>query len=296
MSNNEESGEFEQVAFKATMPYKGSTREELLENTVEESTDEKIPDKVSEEPASQEVPKKASFEDKALATGRWKPKDQFEGDPDDWRPAKEWLERGELLEHIHELKRQTKEQKEALDYVMEGTKKIEEQTRANVLAELEAKQARAAEVGDVQGVKEATKELLEAYKAPAPSTPAVEIAPEVKEFTHRNASWFNNNTPENSAMMHYVIAREKEINAAAPSLHVKDVITLIESEVRSKFPEKFVSHIPSSPVAAPTAKHATKGEKVDLRTLPPFHRARIQSLLRIDKNYDVSKYLKLIKE
>ena len=55
-----------------------------------------------------EQPKVDPYEDKARATG-WRPLEEFEGDPETWVDAKEFLGRAPLFDKI---KHQTKKQKE----------------------------------------------------------------------------------------------------------------------------------------------------------------------------------------
>lgn len=60
-----------------------------------------------------ETPELSPTEQKALEQG-WVPKDQWKGDPDEWRPAREFVERGELYKSIHELKKKDKQREAAV--------------------------------------------------------------------------------------------------------------------------------------------------------------------------------------
>ena len=48
------------------------------------------------------TPQVDSYEDEARNQG-WKPKDEYEGDPTKWRPAKDFVERGELFGKIDHM-------------------------------------------------------------------------------------------------------------------------------------------------------------------------------------------------
>ena len=63
------------------------------------------------------------YESEAREQG-WKPKEEYEGDPEKWRPAKEFVERGELFGKIDVLGRELKETKKALKLLQEHNSKI----------------------------------------------------------------------------------------------------------------------------------------------------------------------------
>ena len=53
-----------------------------------------------------------AIEQRALDQG-WVPKDEWAGEPDDWRPAREFLDRGELFKKIDDQNRTIKDLKRA---------------------------------------------------------------------------------------------------------------------------------------------------------------------------------------
>ena len=53
------------------------------------------------------------YESQAREQG-WKPKEEYEGDPNKWRPAKEFVERGELFTKIDSMGKELKETRKAL--------------------------------------------------------------------------------------------------------------------------------------------------------------------------------------
>src|SRR5574343_553334 len=77
------------------------------------------------------------FEEQAREQG-WKPKEEYEGDPNKWKPAKEFVERGELFGKIDTLGRELKETKKALKMLQEHNAKIKETEYARAVSELKA--------------------------------------------------------------------------------------------------------------------------------------------------------------
>ena len=64
-----------------------------------------------------------TLEDKALDKG-WRPEDEWTGEPDQWRPAKEFLDRGELMDRISDQTRQLRGQKDELAKVQTALKEM----------------------------------------------------------------------------------------------------------------------------------------------------------------------------
>ena len=76
---------------------------------------ENTPEPIEQEVQPQAEPKQyTAVEQRALDQG-WVPQDEWQGDPDDWRPAKEFIDRGELFRKIDELKNENKRIKQGVE-------------------------------------------------------------------------------------------------------------------------------------------------------------------------------------
>ena len=69
----------------------------------------------TEQPVQVEVD---PYEEQAREQG-WRPKEEFDGDESKWRPAKEFVERGELFGKIDSLGKELKDTKKALKMLQE---------------------------------------------------------------------------------------------------------------------------------------------------------------------------------
>ena len=121
-------------------------------NTVE-VTDEVVDNSVQVDP----------YEQQAKEQG-WKPKEEYQGDPSKWRPAKEFLDRGELFSKIDTLGREPKETKKALQMLQQHHSKVREVEYNKAVAELKNLQKKHLEEGNSDGYLETT-ELLTDLKA-----------------------------------------------------------------------------------------------------------------------------------
>jgi hypothetical protein len=251
--------------------------------------------------APQEIGQEASlpntYETDARAKG-WKPKEEWAGDPEDWTPAKRWLEKGQMLDTIHSLKQQVKSTKESVAYLAEHTKKFEELTAKRRLQESEEKLKQAVEIGDVDIAKAVTQEIVDLHKQhmPNPVTPP-SVDPAVQAFYTRNSSWFNEDTAENAAMTLYARRRDEEIWRQNPGITPEDEIRMLERDIQNRFPEKFGRPAPigAHAVSAP-AGTASRPSKVTVDSLPAHHRIVLKKLVHDIKGYDVNKHIQRLKD
>lgn len=260
----------------------------ILETVIVEPEIETSQEAVSSEPI------RSKHEELAISKG-WKPKDSFDGDHEEWRPAKEWLDRGELLDTIHGLKQKMKDQSESLEHLVEFNKKVEESTRQRTIAELEAKHRLAVEIGDVEGATAAVKDMVkvtsELPKHEVKQDVAAAVDPAVHAFVSKHGSWFNDNSAEHSAMKAFAIKRDQEIVSQNPGIKPTEALAILEADLKKIFPQKFVS-APVSAVAAPT----NTVPKARDATIPEYHRKMIDKLSRTVKNFDKAGYIKMCKE
>lgn len=188
-----------------------------------------------------------SFEDRALAMG-WTPKSQFKGDPDRWVDAETFVKRGE--EFLPFLKANNKRLEQALD----RTQKQLDQTRADLkqfgefhsktaereyrraFQDIQARLDEAAAAGDVQGVREATQELVDlSSEAKADAKPSQQQG-DTTEFAAFKAdnAWYGSDKAMSAAFD--ALCREVfEEGYTSPKAGLKEAT----SRLKEAFPEKF---------------------------------------------------------
>ena len=69
-----------------------------------------------EEGIEEQVPEISPEEERARSGG-WVPKTEWKGDPNEWRSAKEFNERGEIFATMRDLRKQNSEVKQALQFL-----------------------------------------------------------------------------------------------------------------------------------------------------------------------------------
>jgi len=201
---------------------------EELQNVPEEQT------QTNTEP----TPVVDSYEDQAREQG-WKPKEEYEGDPDKWRPAKEFVERGELFGKIDIMGRELKETKKALKLLQEHNTKIKETEYKRAVDELKALQKKHLEEGNSDGYLETTELLTDikaeqkAREVTAQNTPK---QPDIRftEWVDQN-KWYSSD----AEMRDYADVVGMGYAQKNPGLDPEDVLKFVTAQVKARYRDKF---------------------------------------------------------
>ena len=175
-------------------------------------------------------------EEKALEQG-WVPQDQWEGDPEQWRPAKEYLDRGELFKKIEDQNRTIKEFKRALDDLKGHHAKTRETEYARALSALKEQKIAALEDGDAAKVIKLDDQIdlvkeEQAQLKNVDQPRQAEIDPEFTSWVDKN-KWYSNDEP----MKAYADALGRSL--AYKGLSPTQVLKEVEVQVKQEFPHKF---------------------------------------------------------
>lgn len=168
----------------------------------------------------------------------WVPEDQWQGDPDKWRPAKEFLDRGELFRKIEEQKRELKSVKLAMEELGRHHAKVREMEYERALKTLKAQKRDAIAEGDADAVVEIEDkidELKEKQHKVEPTPRVQEPHPAVVAWQERNP-WYHSNKVMKAAADE--VAREM---VAMGELDPVKVLAEVDKIIRQEFRDKFVN-------------------------------------------------------
>ena len=237
------------------------------------------PEQVNETPVEVKVD---PYEEQARSQG-WKPKEEYEGDPEKWRPAKEFSERGELFGKIDTMGRELKETRKALKMLQEHHSKVKETEYNNALRELKSLQKKHLEDGNSDGYLETT-ELLTDLKAEqkarevvqqnTPNTPD----PRFVEWAGEN-KWYQAD-PEMRSFADSIGLGYAQQN---PNLDPEEVLMYVTTQVKSRFKEKFVNPNRAKPssvegASTPASKKGSfEMSEEERKTMNTFVRAGVMS-------------------
>jgi hypothetical protein len=191
------------------------------------------------EGGGEQVPQLSPIEQKALDQG-WRPKEEWDGNPDEWRSAKEFLDRGEFFKKIDDQNRTIKDLRKTQADLVKHLEKVRETEFKRALDELKAQRRSAAAEQDIEQVLEIDDRIEQVREeqraAPAIEVPQVEVAPELNPifvaWTNRNG-WYETN----KAMRAYADRLGNELGASGMS--PTDILTEVERQVKKEFAHKF---------------------------------------------------------
>lgn len=239
------------------------------------------------------VPEVDQYEAQAREQG-WKPKEEFEGEPEKWRPAKEFVERGELFSKIDTMGKELKETKKALKMLQEHNEKIKETEYKRAIDELRALQKQHLETGNSDEYLRAT-ELLTDLKAEqkarevVKSTAAPEVDPRFIEWTENN-TWYN----KDADMKKFADIVGLGYAQANPHLDPVEVLDYVTVQVKERFKSKFENPNRNKPSAV-EGTSAPTGKKLDSIELSEDERRVMNTFIRM-KVMTKEEYLNQVKQ
>lgn len=201
------------------------------------------------------TPVESPIEQAAREQG-WVPESEWTGDPEKWRPAKEYVDRGELLRKIEQQSRSLKETNKALQTLAEHHKKVREVEYQRALSDLKAQRKAAyleqdlERVSEIDDTIEHVKEQQRIVQETPVITPEVRTPPALVEWEAKN-TWYKTD----KAMTAYTNALAAELRGEGYDL--QDALTEIDKQIRKEFPHKFRN--PSKAAAQPSVESSGKG-------------------------------------
>jgi len=189
-----------------------------------------------------------AFEDELKARSQgWVTKEEWSGDPDKWRPAKEFNERGELFGKIDSMGKELKETRKALKMLQEHHTKVKDSEYNRAVNELKALQKKHLEEGNSDGYLETTDLLTDLKAEQKAREVVVEMAPpavdpQFTEWVTRN-EWYE----KNAEMRRYADAVGLGYAQSNPGVEPGDVLKYVNEQVRGRFRERFINPNRSKP-------------------------------------------------
>lgn len=181
-------------------------------------------------------PQLSAIEQKAADAG-WVPQDEWDGDPEQWRPAKEFLDRGELFKKIEDQNRTIKDFKRALDDLKGHHSRTRETEYARAIQALKQQKIAALEEGDAAAVIKLDDEIdlvkdEQSKLKEAAELPQEQLNPEFISWVDKN-KWYETSQP----MRAYADALGRDL--AYKGMRPSEILKEVERQVREEFPNKF---------------------------------------------------------
>ena len=236
----------------------------LDDSTPNKDTEKKEPVKAEKKEAKEDVKleekedEPSPMEIKARDMG-WRPKEEFEGDPDTWVDAGEFVRRKPLFDEIHKNKRKANDLEKSLLKLKDHYDKVRDASYKQAIEDLKAEKLKALEDADHKRVVEIDDEIAE-RRANAPAKEP-EPNPEFDEWVDNN-SWYLTDKE-----MRWVADRAgKQFISTNPDASRDDIYEYAETIVKKKFPDKLnekpkANTNKSRPSPVDNSNIQSKGEK-----------------------------------
>ena len=271
------------------------TKEELLATLEEDG---------GEQQQTEEAPQLTASEQSASSYG-WKTKDKWVeagGDPEDWRPAKAFLERGEMIGKIRSLSKEAQETKQALNYIAEQNKQIYANGYKAALNDLRAEKRAALEAGDLVKADE-INDKIETTKAEITALATKPAVPQTQQADPEHTAWVQANQWYNDPVMRNFadgLAREF-VRVNGGQVQPDDVRKYVTQTVRKEFKHRFEPEVKGAPnpdsSSTRTGGNKTNGLSPNLSKIeadmPDEHRQIMKTMLKMDPKFTKEEYLKM---
>jgi len=181
----------------------------------------------------------------------WRPKEDWKGDPDKWKPAHEYVR--STVDVNRKVVNRLKGVEDQLARVARTSVSITEREVAKERERLMQEREEAFDAGDRDAFVRAERELAKVVEvAPAP------VPDETHSFIERNANWFQKDQEATA----WAINRTNEL--AATGLGHARQLAIVEREAKQMFPEFFEAEKPkpkAAPLNTPGARSAVSAKK-----------------------------------
>jgi len=171
----------------------------------------------------------------------WRPLEEWEGNPDDWKDAKSFVRDGELFKKIEEVKRENKNLRKTVTTLKGHYEKVKETEYQRALVELKQAKKEALREGDTDlavdlddKIDAKREELENERRMEAEVQQEAAPHPEFVSWINRN-KWYNTNDEAREFADNVGMAYKKTHLSADPA----EVLRYVEEKVAKGYPDLF---------------------------------------------------------
>lgn len=177
----------------------------------------------------------------------WVSKDEWTADgksESDWRPAKEFVERGEIFKSLHQVKRELRNEKAAREALQKHHNYVYEKAYQEAYSKLKLERRQALKDDNLEKVADVETEMeqlaakrgqeLQVLNIQQQAANAQAVHPEFQEWVDRNTWYATDADMREFAEAVGMIHLQKN-----PTVSPTDVLKHVEAKVRKQYSEKF---------------------------------------------------------
>lgn len=203
----------------------------------------------AESTQDQQVTTPDPYEAKARELG-WRPLDDFEGEPEGFVDAKEFIKRAPLFEKIKHQGKKLRDQERAIQDMADHVRKVEEAAYKRAITDLQREKREAVEQADHDRVQEIDEQIDEVRTQMTPSPTQGKIDPAIADWlSDKGNAWYHS---------------DKKMKAFANGIHgtlladgmgMEESLAEVTKMVKKAFPDKFTN--PNRRAAPPVESAST---------------------------------------
>lgn len=236
----------------------------------------------------------SAIELEAMEQG-WRPKEEFQGDPDRFIEAGEFVRRGELFGKIDHQSKEIKQLKSTMEQFARHHANVEKVAYDRAIKDLKAQRKAALAEGDVDRFDELDNQIDEVtdernkFLEQARTTPVTPtVNPAFSEWVARNP-WYSKDTLLQGA------ADRFGTELARQGMDPLEVLKQVEKKIKEEFPHKFTN--PNRERVSAVEAPAARGGSAKSRFTPTEEQKRIgQSFVRAGAFKDINDYYAELKK
>jgi hypothetical protein len=219
-----------------------------------------VKDEAIVEDTAVETPELSPTEQQASRHG-WVPKEEWKGNPDEWRPAREFVERGEMIGKILAQGRELQDLKSAVQFMSEAQRKQYAAGYANAVADLKKQRDAALDEGDLKqaqqlndkiaDIKDQQKVAVAQVAQPAtPTGPSYQF-----NQWHGSNSWYG----ADKVLTKLADSLGLTFKEENPNSTEADMLQYVEKTVKKEMPHKFQSGSAPNPDGEGRSSRSSSG-------------------------------------
>lgn len=179
-------------------------------------------------------------EQEAIKHG-WKPQEEYEGDPANWRTAETFMALKPFYERIEDQSRKIKKYENAFKQVTQDVANLRQTEYERALRQLNAERKSAFEDGDLDRYHQLEEEIDEIKDQKRQAATAAVQDNSNEDLSHEFTEWQERNTWYNRDEDLKDWADARGIRLAKSGTSPAKVLEILEKEVKEKFPTKFTN-------------------------------------------------------
>ncbi len=210
--------------------------------------------------------------------------------------AKEFKRVGEIIEAKRAASKEVVELTKTVKQLVEHNKKVEVAAYERAKQELSLKKIEKIQEGDVDAVfaleQEQQKLVVPVLEAPPEAPKGKEISADAREFQEKNKAWMQGTSLDDRRMQVFLVEKIKDyekMQSLDAGFSDKDAITLLEEELKAKFPSKFTNPNKATPSPVGVSTTSTTSNPT---VFSSEEKSTLSTLQRIDPYYKTAEGVK----